>query len=269
MTVPRQAETAVIDAGTIHGVAFDTDGVMTDTASVHSAAWKEMFDEFLARRAESSGERTEPFEHGDYLRYVDGRPRYDGVRSFLRARGIELPEGDPSDPPDRETVCGLGNRKDQRFLEMIRNRGVRRFESSVDLVKDLRGRGVRVAVVSASRNMREVLDAAGIRDLFDATVDGVNSERLGLAGKPDPALFLEAAARLGVDPAEAAVVEDATAGVEAGRRGGFALVIGVGRSGDPDALLEHGADVVVSDLAEVRVTGRPPRDPDAPPAPGP
>jgi alpha,alpha-trehalase len=259
----------VIDAAVIHGVVFDTDGVMTDTASVHSAAWKEMFDEFLARRSEGPGDSFRPFEHEDYLRYVDGRPRYDGVRSFLRSRGIELPEGDPSDPPERETVCGLGNRKDQRFLEVIRERGVRRFESSVDLVQELRGRGVRVAVVSASRNMREVLDAAGIRDLFDATVDGVDTERLGLAGKPDPALFLEAAARIGVDPAEAAVVEDATAGVEAGHRGGFALVIGVGRSGDPDALLEHGADVVVADLAEVRVTGGRAPDPDAPTDPGP
>ncbi|MFL5799431.1 MAG: HAD family hydrolase [Actinomycetota bacterium] len=258
--MPSPADAVVIDAGTIHGVVFDTDGVMTDTASVHSAAWKEMFDELLTRRAQSSGEPFRPFEHEDYLRYVDGRPRYDGVRSFLRSRGIEVPEGDPSDPPDRETVCGLGNRKDQRFLEVIRKRGVRRFESSVALVEELRRRGVRVAVVSASRNMREVLDAAGIRDLFGATVDGVDSERLGLAGKPDPALFLEAARRIGVDPGEAAVVEDATAGVEAGRRGGFAMVIGVGRADDPEALLEHGADVVVADLAEVRVTGGRPRD---------
>lgn len=259
----------MLDAGTIQGVVFDTDGVMTDTASVHSMAWKEMFDEFLARRAESSGEPFRPFEHGDYLRYVDGRPRYDGVRSFLLSRGIELPEGEPSDPPERETVSGLGNRKDQRFLEMIRERGVRRFESSVDLVRELRERGIRLAVVSASRNMREVLDAAGIRDLFDAAVDGVDTERLGLAGKPDPALFLEAAARIGVDPAEAAVVEDATAGVEAGRRGGFALVIGVSRSGDPAALTEHGADVVVTDLAEIQVVGHARPEPSAPPRSGP
>ncbi len=252
----------MVDAGAIRGVVFDTDGVMTDTASVHFAAWKEMFDQFLATRSSTSGAPFRPFEHRDYLHYVDGKPRYDGVRSFLQSRGIELPDGDPSDRPQRETACGLGNRKDQLCLEMLRERGARRFESSVRLVRELRGRGVRVAVVSASRNMQEVLDSTGIQNLFDASVDGVDSERLGLAGKPDPALFLEAAARLGVTPAEAAVVEDATAGVEAGRRGGFALVLGVSRSGDAEDLLEHGADVVVADLAEVQVLGHaPPQEP--------
>jgi alpha,alpha-trehalase len=261
--MPKSADTVVVDANAIHGVLFDTDGVMTDTASVHFAAWKGMFDEFLARQCSSSRTAFRPFEYRDYLVYVDGKSRYDGVRSFLQSREIELADGDPSDDPALETVCGLGNRKDRRLLEMLRERGVRRFESSVRLVLELRGRGVRVAVVSASRNMQRVLDSAGIRSLFDASVDGIDSEQLGLAGKPDPALFLEAAARIGVPPAEAAVVEDATAGVEAGRRGGFALVLGVSRSGDADGLIEHGADFVVADLADVHVVGHaPPQGPD-------
>ena len=245
---------------TIDAVVFDTDGVLTDTASVHAAAWKRMFDAELRARAERSGEPFRPFEAADYLRYVDGKPRFDGVRSFLASRGIELPEGRPDDPPDAETVAALGNRKNREFLERVREDGVKPFPSSVEFVRKLREAGVRTAVVSASRNMRSVLDAAGIAELFDVAVDGVDAARLGLPGKPDPALFLRAAAELGVEPADAAVVEDALAGVEAGRRGGFGLVIGVDRGGQADALAARGADVVVADLGELpleRVLDRP------------
>ena len=195
----------------VDAVVFDTDGVLTDTASVHSAAWKRMFDDFLEQRAARLGEPFRPFEELDYLRYVDGKPRYDGVAGFLASRGIELPWGDPSDPPDLETVCGLGNRKNGYFLGHLREHGVDAFPSSVAFVRELGANGVRTAVVSASRNMRAVLDAAGIRELFEVAVDGEDAARLGLAGKPDPALFLEAARRLAVPPARAAVVEDALA----------------------------------------------------------
>ncbi|HEX2374628.1 MAG TPA: beta-phosphoglucomutase family hydrolase [Actinomycetota bacterium] len=235
----------------LEAVVFDTDGVLTDTASVHAAAWKRLFDEYLRVRAARDGEPFRAFEEADYLRHVDGRPRYDGVAGFLASRGIELPWGDPSDPPDRETVCGLGNAKDRYFVTHLRDHGARAFPTSVALVRRLRERGLRTAVVSASRNMVAVLESAGLRQLFDAEVDGVEAARLGLAGKPDPALFLEAARRLGVAPARAAVVEDALAGVEAGRRGRFAVVVGVDRGGQAAALAERGADVVVADLGEL------------------
>jgi beta-phosphoglucomutase family hydrolase len=230
---------------------FDTDGVLTDTASVHAAAWKRLFDEYLQLRSTRDAEPFRPFTEADYLRSVDGRPRYDGVAGFLASRGIELPWGDPDDPPDRETVCGLGNAKDRYFVTHLREHGAEPFPTSVAFVRGLRERGLRTAVVSASRNMVAVLEAAGLRDLFDAEVDGVEADRLGLAGKPDPALFLEAARRLGVAPARAAVVEDALAGVEAGRAGDFGHVVGVDRGGEADALREHGADVVVGDLDEL------------------
>lgn len=230
------------------------DGVITDTASVHAAAWKRLFDDFLRGRSEQEGEPFVPFDaDADYRRYVDGRARYDGVREFLASRGISLHEGDPSDPPDRETVCGLGNRKNEYFLTHLREQGAEPFPSTVALVRDLLAAGLGTAAVSASRNMQEVLDAAGVRELFEVGVDGRTSEELGLPGKPDPAMFLEAARRLGVEPARAAVVEDALAGVEAGRRGGFGLVIGVARTGRPGALADAGADVVVNDLRELEV----------------
>ncbi|HSK14999.1 MAG TPA: beta-phosphoglucomutase family hydrolase [Gaiellaceae bacterium] len=236
-------------------VIFDLDGVVTDTATVHAAAWKRLFDGYLRERAEAAGEPFRPFTEDDYRRHVDGKPRYDGVRSFLASRGVELPEGDPSDPPERETVCGLGNRKNDLFLAALAEEGPRAFPSTVELVRGLEARGIRTAVISASRNTAAVLDAAGLGDLFRTRVDGVDADRLGLPGKPDPAVFLEAARRLGVEPARTAVVEDALAGVEAGRRGGFGLVVGVDRTGQSDALLEHGADVVVADLAELSLGG--------------
>jgi beta-phosphoglucomutase family hydrolase len=239
----------------VDAVVFDTDGVLTDTASVHSAAWKRMFDEYLEQRARRLGEPFRPFEELDYLRYVDGKPRYDGVAGFLASRGIELPWGDPADPPNDQTVCGLGNSKNNYFLAHLREHGVDAFPSSAALVRELVANGVRTAVVSASRNMRVVLDAAGMRHLFDVEVDGTDAARLGLAGKPDPALFLEAARRLEVAPARAVVVEDALAGVEAGRRGGFGLVVGVDRAGQAAELTARGADLVVDDLGRLGLDG--------------
>jgi beta-phosphoglucomutase family hydrolase len=241
----------------VDAVVFDTDGVLTDTASVHAVAWKRLFDEYLRQRAERPGEPFRPFEALDYLRYVDGKPRYDGVAGFLASRGISLPWGDPSDPPSHDTVCGLGNGKNRYFLTHLHEHGVHAFPSSVALVRALGARGVRTAVVSASRNMRAVLDAAEIRRLFDVEVDGMDAARLGLAGKPDPALFLEAAGRLEVAPARAAVVEDALAGVEAGRRGGFGMVVGVDRAGQAAELAARGADVVVDDLWRLGLDGGP------------
>ena len=240
----------------LDAVVFDTDGVLTDTARVHAAAWAQLFDGYLERRAARLGERSRPFTGADYLRHVDGRPRYDGVAAFLDSRGIALPWGDPSDPPGRETVCGHGNAKDRQFAAHLRRHGAQAFPASADLVVRLRTAGVRTAVVSASRNMRAVLASAGLRGLFDAEVDGIEADRLRLSGKPDPALFLEAARRLRVAPYRAAVVEDALAGVEAGRRGGFGLVIGVDRGGQAAALAERGAHLVVADLGELAVHGR-------------
>ena len=240
--------------GGIVAVIFDMDGVVTDTASVHAAAWKRLFDGYLGARSRRTGQRFQPFDPDvEYRLYVDGKRRYDGVRSFLASRGIKLPEGDPSDPPDAETVSGLGNRKDGYFRAHLEEHGASAYPSTVVLLEDLRRRGIRTAIVSASRNVGDVLEAAGVRGRFDVKVDGVDADELRLRGKPDPATFLEAARRLGVEPASAAVVEDALAGVQAGRAGGFALVVGVDRVGRPDALLEAGADVVVTDLAELRL----------------
>ncbi len=245
-----------VHAERLDAVIFDLDGVITDTATVHAAAWRQMFDRFLEDRPEAAGEDHRPFGQLDYHRYVDGMPRYQGVELFLGSRGISLPHGDPGDPTTAETICGLGNRKDALFLARLREEDVAPFPSSVDLLRRLRASGYRTAIISASRNCSEILEAADVADLFDAKVDGMVADDLGLSGKPDPAVFLEAARRLGVEPARSAVVEDALAGVEAGRRGGFALVIGVDRTGQAEALREHGADAVVADLGEVRVSGR-------------
>jgi beta-phosphoglucomutase family hydrolase len=231
---------------------FDLDGVLTQTARQHAAAWKEMFDAFLQARAAEAGEPFVPFDpSADYGRYVDGKPRYDGVRSFLASRGIELPDGDPSDPPSVDTVAGLGNRKNELVLTIMREQGVEPYEGSVRYVHAVRDAGLGRAVVSASANCRDVLVAAGIEDLFDVRVDAIVAEREHLSGKPAPDTFLAAARALGADPAQATVFEDALAGVAAGRAGRFGFVVGVDRAGQAEALRKHGADVVVSDLAEL------------------
>jgi HAD superfamily hydrolase (TIGR01509 family) len=207
-----------------------------------------------------------PFDKGaDYERYVDGKNRYDGVRSFLAARGIHLPEGDPSDPPGSGTVCAMGNDKDTYFLADVREHGVRPYDSTIRLIHHLRAKGVKIGLVSASRNAQEVLTGAGALDLFDERVDGVVAAELNLRGKPDPATFLEAARRLGVGADRAAVVEDALSGVAAGRAGNFALVVGVARAGQHDALLEAGADVAVADMAELDEPGNISGDEPSPP----
>lgn len=232
-------------------VLFDLDGVITSTAEQHFSAWKAMFDEFLRDRAGRSAEAFQPFDRDDYNRYVDGVPRYDGVRNFLSARGIELDEGQPDDPPTVETVHGLGNRKNERVNEIMRTEGVESYEGSIGTLHRLRHRGRKTAVVTSSRNCLTVLEAVGIVDLFDARVDGNVAAELGLRGKPAPDTFLAAAEQLSVPPSEAVVIEDALSGVEAGRAGGFGLVVGVDRVGQAEALRAHGADVVVSDLAEL------------------
>jgi beta-phosphoglucomutase family hydrolase len=237
----------------MEAVIFDLDGVVTRTAELHAQAWKQLFDEYLEARARRLGEPFRPFDPAsDYRRFVDGRPRYEGVVSFLRSRGIELPFGSPGDPEERETVCGLGNRKNRYFRAALARTGGDPYPTTLELISALRERGVRTAVVSSSRNCAAVIEAAGIEELFDAKVDGIDAAELGMPGKPEPALFLEAARRLGLDPAHAAAVEDAIAGVE-GRRGGFALVVGVDRGAQFDALTTAGADIVVADLAELAI----------------
>ena len=228
-------------------VLFDLDGVLTKTAVVHEAAWKAMFDEYLRGRA--GGAQARPFTDDDYVRYVDGKPRADGVASFLASRSITIPEGTPDDPPDRETAWGLGNRKDAVFHRILAERGVEPYPDGVALLRGVRAAGIRTAVVSSSANTLAVLEAAGIADLFDVRVDGTVVERLHLKGKPAPDEYLEAARQPLVPPSRAVVVEDAIAGVESGRAGGFGLVVGVDRRGDADALRAGGADVVVQDLA--------------------
>jgi alpha,alpha-trehalase len=236
----------------LDAVIFDMDGVVTQTATLHAAAWKQLFDRFLQNRL-TPGEALKPFTDEDYLRYVDGKPRYDGVISFLASRGVELPYGDPSDPPTEATVCGLGNGKDSYFRELVEKRGVEAFASTVDLIHGLKAAGLKTGIFSASRNAEAILSAAGVLNLFDARVDGNVARELGLPGKPDPATLLELTRRLGATSARTAVVEDAIAGVQAGRRGGFALVIGVNRSSTSGRLLDSGANVEVADLAEVRL----------------
>jgi beta-phosphoglucomutase family hydrolase len=236
----------------IRGCLFDLDGVLTQTAKVHDAAWKEMFDDYLRERAKRTGQPFVPFDPvADYDEYVDGKPRADGTRSFLESRGIELPEGKDDDPPAAETVHGLGNRKNALVLRKIREDGVEAYPGSVRYVRAVKAAGLPRAVVSSSANCRDVLIAAGIEDLFDARIDGAVAEREHLRGKPAPDTFLAGARALGLKPATATVFEDALAGVAAGRAGGFGFVVGVDRVGQAEALKQHGADVVVTDLADL------------------
>lgn len=232
-------------------VLFDLDGVLTDTAKMHAACWKKMFDEYLQRHASKKGEAFQPFEIAtDYRLYVDGKPRFDGVRDFLESRGIELPEGTPDDNPQTETVCGLGNRKNDLINEVIESMGVEAYDGSITLARQFRNEGIKIAVITSSQNCDVVLKAAKIADLFEVKVDGNVIHEKNFAGKPAPDSYLEGANRLGVDPQRTVVVEDAISGVQAGRNGGFGLVIGIDRKGNGDELRQNGADVVVKDLGE-------------------
>jgi beta-phosphoglucomutase family hydrolase len=236
----------------VRACLFDLDGVLTETAKVHAAAWKEMFDGYLRERAEHSGEEFVAFDPvEDYDEYVDGKPRYEGVSSFLEARGIDLPQGEESDAADVKTIDGLGNRKNDIVLRMIKDQGVQAYDGSVRYVRAAREAGLARAVVSSSTNCRDVLLAAGIADLFQQRIDGVVAESEHLQGKPAADTFLAGARALRVEPGQAAVFEDALVGVQAGRAGGFACVVGVDRVGQAKQLREHGADIVVGDLAEL------------------
>ncbi len=233
----------------IEACLFDLDGVLTQTAKVHDAAWKQTFDEFLRKRDGDGFKEFDP--ERDYDEYVDGKPRYDGVRSFLGSRGIELPEGDPDDPPSADTICGIGNRKNELVLKLIREHGVDAYEGSVRYLHAARDAGLHRAVVSSSANCKDVLVAAGIEDMFEARIDGLVADERHLKGKPAPDMFLAGASALGIEPARAAVFEDALAGVQAGRAGKFGFVVGVDRVGQAQALRDHGASIVVKDLSEL------------------
>jgi beta-phosphoglucomutase family hydrolase len=233
-------------------VLLDLDGVITDTASIHAACWKQMFDEYLQKRATQRGEAFRPFDIAtDYRLYVDGKPRYDGVRDFLTSRGIRLPQGSPDDPAQAETVDGLGNRKNDLVNKIIEEKGVEPYDGSVELIHQLRDRGFKIAVVTSSQNCTAVLKAAKLDHFFDVQVDGNVIHAQHLTGKPAPDTYLMAARLLGVEPARAVVVEDALSGVEAGSNGHFGLVIGVARKGNADELRRHGANLVVNDLGEL------------------
>jgi beta-phosphoglucomutase family hydrolase len=233
-------------------VLLDLDGVITDTASIHARCWKQMFDEYLQKRATEKGEVFHSFEiDTDYRLYVDGKPRFDGVRDFLTSRGIQLSEGSLDDPPDFETVCGLGNRKNELVNKIIEDVGVEPYEGTVRLIHQLRHRGFKIAVVTSSQNCTAVLKAAKLDDFFDGKVDGNTIHAQNLAGKPAPDTFLMGAKLLGAQPTRAIVIEDALSGVEAGSAGGFGLVIGVARKGNAEELRQHGAHIVVNDLGEL------------------
>jgi alpha,alpha-trehalase len=242
-----------LDAAGYDAIILDLDGVVTDTASVHELAWRRLFDSVLRHRMKRADGAGRPFSHDDYLTYVDGKPRHDGARDFLASRGLTFRRGAPTDPPERETICGFAKRKDSYFVELLAVRGLRVFSGAVRLVSDLRRCGVQAAVVSSSRHCRMVLAAAGLSALFPVRVDGIDADRLGLQVQPDPAVFWEATRRLGVAPERAIVVEDAAAGVAAAVRGGFGLVIGVDREGNGERLRASGAHFVVETLDEIEV----------------
>jgi len=250
---PRQPKSKyAITRDQYDAVLLDLDGVITDTASLHAACWKQMFDDYLQNRATQRGEAFRPFDIAtDYRLYVDGKPRYDGVRDFLISRGIGLPEGSPDDPMQAETVDGLGNRKNDLVNKIIEDKGVEPYKGSVKLLHQLRDQGFKIAVVTSSQNCTAVLKAAKLEDCFDLQVDGNMIHDQRLAGKPAPDTYLRAAKLLGVEPARAVVIEDALSGVKAGSAGGFGLVIGVARKGNAEELRRHGAHLVVNDLGEL------------------
>lgn len=233
-------------------VIFDMDGVITKTALTHAAAWKKMFDEYLLLREKLYGETFREFTHAaDYLPYVDGKPRYKGVESFLQSRGITLPYGNPLDAPGSETICGLGNRKNEAFNEVIEKEGVEVYESTVELIRELMGAGIKLGVASSSKNCEQVLKAVNLLPVFGARVDGVVSVELRLHGKPEPDIFTTACEILGANPEKSVVVEDAVSGVQAGKKGNFGLTLGIARENNADELLENGADFVVDDLSAI------------------
>ena len=245
---------AVVTRNRFDAVIFDMDGVVTDTASLHGTAWKTMFDRFLEEHGRKTGNKQKPFDPGrDYLEYVDGKPRFDGVRSFLASRGIALPEGSLQDAPGMASVYALGNWKNEMFARLLDEEGAMAYPGTVDLIHKLHAAGIKTAIISSSKNAERILRSAGVLGLFEVKVDGVDSLELGIKGKPAPDIFLRAAEQLGVEASRAVVVEDAISGVQAGKAGGFGLVVGVNRGSDPEALRTNGANVVVSDLAEVDV----------------
>jgi beta-phosphoglucomutase family hydrolase len=233
-------------------VIFDLDGVITKTALTHAAAWKKMFDNYLHQREKEHGEVFREFTHsGDYLTYVDGKPRYKGVADFLESRAINIPFGEPSDPPGKETICGLGNRKNEVFNEVLANEGVEVYESTVALLHQLKDAGIKLGVASSSKNCKQVLEVVQLLHLFDTRVDGVVSAELGLHGKPEPDIFTVACDNVGVNYSKAIVVEDAVSGVQAGKKGQFGLTLGIARENNRKELEENGADYVVEDLSEI------------------
>ena len=250
--MPQSNSGRMITRNQYDAVLFDLDGVITNTATIHAACWKQMFDEYLQERATQRGEAFRPFDPvTDYRLHVDGKPRFDGVRDFLTSRGIQLPGGSPHDPPQAETVGGLGNRKNQLVTKAIEEKGVEAYEGSVRFIRQLRRHGFKVAVVSSSENCEAVLRAAKVDAFFEVRVDGAMVEAQHLAGKPAPDTFLIAARLLGVEPTRTVVVEDALSGVEAGLAGNFGLVVGVARRGNVEELRRHGAHLVVNDLGEL------------------
>lgn len=241
-----------IDFEKFKAVLFDLDGVLTSTEKIHSACWKKMFDEFLQEKSTETGEDFVPFDlERDYLKYIDGKPRYQGVRDFLTARSINLPEGTLKSPPSEKSIMGLGNKKNKLFNEIVERDGVEVYKSSLELVKYLNNKGIKMAVVSSSRNCRQILSASKMDSFFKVVVDGIKSAELGLEGKPEPDTFLQASRQLGVNPQHAVVIEDAISGVIAGKNGEFGLVVGIARKGNFNELRENGADIIVSDLAEI------------------
>lgn len=233
-------------------VIFDLDGVITQTAHVHAGAWKRTFDSYLRKREERLNEAFVEFTHaGDYLPFVDGKPRYEGVASFLKSRNIKIPYGTVEDNPEKESICGLGNLKNNIFNEILEKDGIKVYPSSIDLIMDLKSRGIKIGLASLSKNSKKILKTAEILDLFQVRIDGIVSAELGLKGKPEPDIFKVACDHLNVEYSRSVVVEDAVSGVQAGSKGGFGLVIGVAREDNEEELSANGADIVVKDLEEV------------------